>query len=142
MANEVNSNTNVNGNGQVNATDGAPQGAPVANGTEPEKKEGFFARIKREHLERREARRSMTHGEWCDAMKKKFLVGGAVAGITAIAVGVAYGKGQSDAIGIGETMALPDNEGETDGFSSTGEDTAVFDPESVDTTFENEPSEV
>lgn len=146
MAENNNGNGQVNttdGNGQVNTAKGAPQGAPVANGTKPEKKEGVFARIKREHDERREARRNMTHGEWCDAMKKKFLVGGAVAGIAAIAAGIAYSKGQSDAIGIGETMALPDNEGETDGFSSTGEDTAVFDPESVDVTFdENEPSEV
>lgn len=143
MAKE-NTNTNVNGNGQdnVNVTGGAPQGAPAANGTEPakpEKKEGFFARIKREHDERREARRNMTHGEWCDAMKKKFLVGGAVAGITAIAVGVAYSKGQSDAIGIGETMALPDSTGDTDGFDSTGEDVEAFDAEPVDTAFDNEP---
>lgn len=134
MANEVNTNTNVNGNGQDNATGGAPQGAPVANGTEPEKKEGFFARIKREHDERREARRNMTHAEWCDVMKKKFLVGGAVAGITAIAVGVAYSKGQSDALGLGETMALPDNTGDTDSFDSTGEDVEAFEPE-----IENEP---
>lgn len=135
-------NNNKNGqvtNGQV--VSGAPQGEPAANGTEPvkpEKKEGFFARIKREHDERREARRNMTHGEWCDAMKKKFLVGGAVAGITAIAVGVAYSKGQSDAIGICETMALPDNAGDTDGFDATGEDATAFIDE-PDTTFENEP---
>lgn len=136
-------NNNKNGqvtNGQVNVAGGAPQGAPAANGTEPvkpEKKEGFFARKKREHDERREARRNMTHGEWCDAMKKKFLVGGAVAGITAIAVGIAYSKGQQDAIGIGETMALPDNAGDTDGFDSTGEDVAAFETEPG-----NEPSEV
>lgn len=135
-------NNNKNGqvtNGQV--VSGAPQGEPSANGTEPvkpEKKEGFFARIKREHDERREARRNMTHGEWCDAVKKKFLVGGAVAGITAIAIGVAYNKGQSDAIGIGETMALPDNTGDTDSFDTTGEDATAFVDE-ADTSFENEP---
>jgi hypothetical protein len=137
-------NNNKNGqvtNGLENATGGAPQGAPEANGTEPEKKEGFFARKKREHDERREARRNMTHGEWCDAMKKKFLVGGAVAGITAIAIGVAYSKGQSDAIGIGETMALPDNAGDTDGFDATGEDATAFESD-PDTTFVSEPSEV
>lgn len=139
VENTNNTNGNVTG-GQDNVTGGAPQGAPAANGTEPEKKEGFFARKKREHDERREARRAMTHGEWCDSMKKKFLVGGAVAGITAIAVGVAYSKGQSDAIGISETMALPNNEGDTDGFDATGEDTTAFDSD-PDTTFENEQSE-
>lgn len=141
MADPKNNVNNVNGqvvDGQV--VSGAPDGAPGVDNpepAEPEKKEGFFARKKREHDEKREARRNMTHGEWCDAVKKKFLVGGAVAGITAIAIGVAYSKGQSDAIGIGETMALPDNAGDTDGFDATGED-AGFDSE-PETEFGNEP---
>lgn len=67
------------------------------------------------------------------------IIGGAAA-VIGIA-GYAYNKGQNEALAMqaNETYpALPDNAGETEGFS---DEVTAFEPE-TDTTFENEPSEV
>lgn len=130
MAGE-NTNTNVNANGQDNVAGVAPQGAPEANGTEPEK-ETLKDKAKKAY------NKEITFTPKKVVTTALKIIGGAAA-VIGIA-GYAYNKGQNEALAMQANEAypgLPDNTGKAEGFS----DAAAFETE-PDTAFENEPSEV